>query len=174
MTTDSLAQPTPPTRRGLRAVSKRRWIQIRLAVLLFNPVSLLMIVFSATVLLGRIQDSIVMERYSRPFFEMALPPQTVELDREAEIIREGTRGCRFEVTRTVESALSQEALAAHLHAVRFQTPHGDRSIVSDDGLAVVQVTSGDAANVYTLTLISENTYQSEPPWMIGCGLHGVH
>ncbi len=168
MTSESLTQPTRPE---LSRISKRRWIQIVLAVLLFNPISLMIAVFAGTALLGRIQDGIVMERYSRPFFEMELPPQTVELDRDTRIVYGGTRGCQFEVTRTVESALSQEALAAHLHAVRFDTPHGDPSIVSDDGKAIVEVRPGDGANSYTLALISENAYQSEPPWMIGCGLH---
>ncbi len=149
----------------------RRWIQIGLALLLLNPVSLIMYVLAGAKLLGQMRDSRVLERYSQPFFEMALPPQTVELDRDARIVYGGTRGCAFHVIRTVESELSADELAAHLHAVRFDTPHGDRSLASEDGLAIVNVRPGDAANSYTLALVSENPYQSEAPWMIGCGLH---
>jgi hypothetical protein len=99
-----------------------RGVWIIMAVLLCNPVSLMC--FGSV---SGFFDVIRLSLYSSALFSHPLPPDTVEISQKADIYFWGGSDtyCTFNVTRVIQSSLSEEELGLFFGQSRLPTPRND-------------------------------------------------
>lgn len=127
---------------------KKYLLWIMLVVLLCNPVSIM----AGSVAAARLHDWLIMERFSRPFFDYPLPENTVETGRIAEMQYDGAHGCSFVATRTVKTDLSSAEIKAYFDDVGFKMPHGEPDPMDWKSKGLVRVMVTEAEDHYVLKI----------------------
>jgi hypothetical protein len=153
-------QPAQPSPRPARfRLTRRRIVLIAVAILLLNPFSLLSLALLGSSVISRIQNQIILDRFSQPFFETALPVNTVEISRNSDMRYHGAHGCSFVAEREIETSLTQQEIQTHFADIGYLMPHGEPHFMDAEGLARVQINPVDGTGYrYILLLWPESNY----------------